>query len=172
MDIVMLPRVLPTDEVGWAIRQLRERKRAGVVRHNTDDTYTLFYLSDLGRARTQKLSTMEQVPNGSPVVLLNSPYAAKYALDLVRPTRTAQAYEGMLADLGLSYAVAGETADTVMVVTEHESQTAALSTGGYECTGTPTHYFPQPMVSVGDACPLSPECDGPDGAQPTIRPIS
>ena len=171
MDTVMLPRVGAASEVEWALEQLRIRHRAGLVRRNMDDTYTLFFLSDLARARADRRSMMEQVQRGYPVLLLDElDVATATTLDLVRPIRTGHEWEKVLARSGLSYALVGESEDMVMIVTEHEWQTEMLSTGGYECTGTPTHYFPEPRVKVGDLCPRIPECSGPWGSHPTIKP--
>jgi hypothetical protein len=171
MDTVMLPLVWSRSEINQALEEARLRRRAGVVRYNPDDTYTLFYLSDLGRARIRGLTFMEQVPGGHPAALLDTTRAAALNLDLVRPSLTAPAFERVLADMGLDFAVAGQSRDMVMIVTLHERQTDSLSTGGYECSGTPTHYFPDPDVSDGQLCPLRPECSAAPG-QPTIRPRS
>jgi hypothetical protein len=168
MDSVMIPLVWPTSEVEWALEQLRKRQRAGLVRHNTDDTYTLFFLSDLAHARADGQRRMEQVRGGHPVLLLDASNSA--TLDLVRPSRTRLQWEQILANSGLRYALAGESPDMVMIVTGHETDSKDLSTGGYQCTGTPTHYFPEPRVSDGDLCPMIPECSGPGGTRPTIKP--
>lgn len=168
MDTVMLPLVWPVSEVEWALEQLRKRQRGGLVRHNIDDTYTLFSLGDLARARAHDRRMMEQVQGGHPVHLLDAADAA--TLDLVRPLKTGRGWEQILDKFGLMYALAGESQDTVMIVTRHETETAKLSSGGYKCTGTPTHYFPDPRVSPGDLCPMIPECSGPGGMQSTIQP--
>jgi hypothetical protein len=171
MDVTMLPMVWPGTAVREALDRLDEARRAGVVVQNFDDSYVLFYTGQLLRARDQMVATVGQVPGGHPVLLLDVGKAQQFSIDLVRPNRTADAYEKLLEANGVDYALAGESSDMAMVVTKHEGQTLALnSTGGYKCTGTPTHYFPEPRVDAGDPCPMYPECSTPDRSRPIVRP--
>jgi hypothetical protein len=138
---------------------------------NADDSYRLFYIGELLRARDLTVATMGQVAGGQPVLLLDVQKALQFGADLVRPNRTGNAYEDLLQAHGVDYALAGESFDTAMIVTLHEGQTALLNTsGGYKCTGAPKHYYPRPRVNAGDPCPGYPECSMPDGSQPTIVP--
>jgi hypothetical protein len=171
MDVTMLPLVWPGTAVQEALDRLNHAGRAGVVVQNFNDSYRLFYTGDLLRAREQMIATVGQVPGGEPVLLLDGGKAQQFGVDLVRPSRSADAYEKLLASQGVDYALAGESFDTAMVVTLHEEQTATLNaTGGYKCTGTPTHYFPAPRVNAGDHCPMYPECSMRDGSRPIVRP--
>lgn len=171
MDVVILPLLNHTETVAAALKCMRARERAGIVRQNKDDTQTLFYAGDLLRARAKRTRTLGDMLDGEKVVLLDIPRARKYRLDIVRPHRTRRGYETMLASAQADYSLVGGTADAAMIVTVSEDMTAGLSmTGGYECTGTPRHYFPRPRVQVGKPCPLRPECKLSGGGVPTIRP--
>ena len=169
MDVVMLPLVWPHSDITWALQQMRKHERGGVVMNDASDNYTLFYAGNLLRARAKHAVKMQQVEGGHPVVLPSDDHVQTFKLDLIRPNRTWQAYEQMLVNVKSSYALTGQSADAVMIVTQHEGQTATLMTGGYECNGTPTHYFPEPRVWLGEDCPQFPECVGPGGTTPTIR---
>lgn len=170
MDSVMLPLVWASSKIDVALEQSRLHRRSGVVRSNIDDTYTLFYLSDLSRAKWHGLMQMEQVIGGHSTILLDAAHATVSNLDLVRPYLTQPQFETFLKSMNVQYAVAGVARDMVMIVTLHESQTDSLSSGGFECTGTPQHLFPDPDVADGQLCPLRPECINADGSDPTIRP--
>jgi hypothetical protein len=164
MDVVMVPLVWPGTPVGEALELLKRRERSGLVVQNPDESYHLLYAGDLLRARAAGVSTVGEVERRHRVLTLNAEWASTYALDLVTPRRTGQNYERFLATEGAEYALAGDSYDTVMIVTHHEGQTEALTmTGGYRCTGTPTHYFPEPRVSSGEQCPLYPECSQKSG---------
>lgn len=172
MDVVMLPLVSPQTPVPSALDLLRRRERSGLV-VESDNEYTLLYAGDLLRARARQIATVGEVPKARPVPLLDADQARKFDLDLVRPRRTWQSYERVLDSLGALYGLVGDSQDMAMIVTRHEGLTYMLkTTGGYECSGKPTHYFPEPRVSNGDDCPLYPECSAPGGGVPKIRPAS
>jgi hypothetical protein len=170
VDVVILPLLNHSETVSVALKRMREAERSGIVRHNKDDTHTLFYAGDLLRAAAKRVRRLADVREGEHVVLLDIRRAQKFKLDIVRPLRTASAYETMFASAHADYALVGETWQSAMIVTSSEDKTADLSmTGGYECTGKPRHYFPRPRVKVGQSCPLRPECKL-SGGVPTIRP--
>lgn len=171
VDVVTLPLVPPETQIGAALRILREQRRSGLVTRDRDGSnYRLLYAGDLLRARAAHTPTVGDVPDARPVLVLNARLAQSFALDLVRPMATGLSYERMLGERGFTYALAGESDDAVMIVTLREDLAYALrGTGGYECDGQPTHYFPQPRVNLRDPCPRYPECSRPDGAMPTIR---
>lgn len=171
MDVVVLPMVWPDTKVNVALEMLQAHRRAGVVRQDLNDTYRLLFAGDLLRARAAGVSVAGEVEGGRPIFLVDSSTATAFNADLIRPRRTWAAYEQMLDALDAHYGLVGETGNEAMIVTRHEDETVALSTtGGFECTGRPTHYFPEPRVSVGEVCPLFPECSRSDGTTPTIRP--
>jgi hypothetical protein len=173
MDVVILPLISPDTSVMTALGLLRDRQRSGLVVEQLSEEYTLLYSGDMLRARAAKISWIGQVPGGRPMLRLRIEHARKYELDLVRPLKTWQSYERMLASNGVNYALSGSSRDTAVVVTLHEGLAEMLMmTGGYECSGTPTHYFPEPRVRVGERCPLYPECSAPGGGVPKIRPAS
>src|SRR6266545_5886271 len=105
MDVTMLPMVWPGTSVGEALDLLNQRGRAGVVMQNVDDTYRLLHAGDLLRARAKQVGTIGQINAGRPVLLLDDTKAKQFNLDLVRPVRTADAYEKMLAAHDMDYAL-------------------------------------------------------------------
>jgi hypothetical protein len=168
----MIPLVWPQEQVSSALDLLHHRERSGLVVHSSADTYQLLHAGDLLRARDVDISVVGSVTGGYEVFVVEPPIAQSFGVDLVRPGRTPGQYEDMLDKHTTQYALVGETYDTAMIVTRHESQAEALKiSGGYECSGSPTHYFPQPRVSLGDRCPEYPLCSSPDGVVPTIRPV-
>jgi hypothetical protein len=166
MDVVVLPLVWQQFEVGPLLELLRRRDRSGLVVHHQLDgpeRYRLLYAGALMEARRDQVPTVGQVPGGHAVQVVDDDIARSFGLDLVRPHRTWQQYEAMLDRHSVTYALVGETADAAMVVTRHERETELLSSGArYRCNGPNWHGFPEPRVSIGDACPRQPECGRPD----------
>jgi hypothetical protein len=171
MDVVMIPLVRPQEQVSSALDLLYRRERSGLLVQSPSDTYRLFHAGDLLRGRAADISVVERVTGGYEVLVVELSVAQSFGVDLIRPFRTPRQCEGMLDRYRARYALVGEAYDTAMIMTRHEGQAAALTmTGGYECSGLPTHRFPEPRVSVGDRCPENPHSSGPDGGVPTIRP--
>lgn len=171
MDVVVLPLVWSHTTVSEALDLLQQHKRSGVVCHGTDDRYQLIYAGDLLRARARAASTIALVGERHPVLLVDEQRARPFGVDAIRPRRTPLQYEHLFDASKVQYGLVGEAADVVLIVTRHEGQTQTLtSTGGYECNGSPTHYFPEPRVTVGQVCPQYPLCSTVDGSKPTIRP--
>jgi hypothetical protein len=171
MDVVILPLVWHTTPVAEALEMLKDNKRAGVVRENPDGTYRLLFAGDLLRARATAKTLVEQVQGGRDILLMDAPMATSANVDLVRPHRTWQPWEHLLDARAVEYALIGANSEHVMLVTRHESLKDMLSTtGGFECTGTPTHFFPEPEVGVNMDCPLFPACQRTDGTTPKIQP--
>ena len=171
MYVIAIPLVVSDTRVTDAIELLRRRQRSGLVVDRANDHYHLLHAGDLLRARANKTVVVADVPGGHPVHLLDIGSAQKFGLDLIRPNRTPVEYERMFkAQKVTDYALVGDSGDTAVIVTRHEPQGDSLMmAGGYECSGTPTHYFPEPRVSVGEECPQYPECSDPSGT-PKIRP--
>jgi hypothetical protein len=171
MDVIVLPLVWPNTPVAGALEMLHTYKRAGVVRQGWDDTYRLLYAGDLLRAREDGIAEVGQIDAGESVMIVEMPAVTTFSIDIVRPRRTEPQYEQMLDAHGMTYGLVGETSREVMIVTRHEDETETLSgTGGYECTGTPKHFFPRPRVQVNTNCPRYPACSRADGTIPKIRP--
>jgi len=171
MDVVILPLVWQTTPVGDALEMLKDSKRAGVVRENPDGTYRLLFAGDLLRARAAGKTLVEHVQGGRDVLLTDASMAASANVDLVRPHRTWQPWEQLLDARAVEYGLIGANSEHVMLVTRHEGLKDMLSaTGGFECTGTPTHFFPEPEVKVNTNCPLFPACQRADGTTPQIQP--
>lgn len=171
MDVVFLPLVWPATSVKDALDLLREYKRAGLVCQMQNDLYQLMYAGDLLRARAHAATTIADVHQRRPVLLVDEVRARPFGVDIVRPRRTSLQFEKLFDFSNVQYGLVGEASDMCLIVTRHEGQTEALRlTGGYECNGTPTHYFPEPRVTVGQVCPEFPLCSRPDGSTPTIRP--
>lgn len=166
MDAIIVPLVTQQAEVEPSMQLLQRRERSGLVVHHdleSPDRYRLLYAGDLMTARRDGVPTVGQVPGGHPVQVVDAVLAGSFGLDLVRPHRTWQQYELMLARHGVDYALVGEVGDAAMVVTMHEGQTQTLSTSAfYRCDGPNWHGFPEPRVSIGDPCPRRPECGRPD----------
>ncbi len=144
-----------------AVTLLKERRRSGLVVEKDEEHYRLHYIGALLKARDDgKPATVGQLKGGHDLLIPDQKTTTRFGLDLIRPLRTGTAYEAALDDSRREYALVGEVGDTVAVVTRHELLTEMLvdSTGGYRCTGSPTHYFPEPGVHVNDRCPQRGEC--------------
>jgi CBS domain-containing protein len=172
MDVVTVPLVSPASTVEQALAAMNGARRAGVVVEEAPDRYRLLFAGDLLRARASNVPVVGAIGGGEAVVLVDPLLAQSFQIDLVRPSRSPLAYEQMLDARGSSFGLVGEGPADVMLVTRHEGLGEMLTlTGGYECTGSPRHYFPQPYVTAGQQCPLYPAC-AVDGAPPsTIRPV-
>ncbi|MEO8076574.1 MAG: hypothetical protein ABI818_09620 [Acidobacteriota bacterium] len=170
MDVVTLPLVYSQAPVAQALELLRQYQRAGVVRYADNDTYELLFAGNLLRARAAGKTTVGEVEGGRRILIADAPIAREFHIDAVRPHRTYQQVEQMLDARGAQYALIAAANAEVMIITRHEGLKEMLSaTGGFECDGTPTHYFPEPDVALGQKCPLIPECSRPDGNPPTIQ---
>jgi CBS domain-containing protein len=170
MDVVMLPLVDARTTVSDALAIMTRQRRAGVVVQRNDDDYTILDAGTLLRARARGVTRVNRVAGAEKVQLLSPAVARKHRVDIVRPQRTWAQYEAMLEKADRRYSLVGASNDTAMVVTASEQLTAALSmAGGYECTGTPRHFFPKPRVNPGATCPDYPICKVHGGGVSKIR---
>lgn len=170
MDSVELPLFLPDESISNALSELRAKNRSGLV-VGEGNGYLLLYAGDLLRARASGATTLRDVANGEPVVILENHHIQQFQLDLTTPKNTWKEYEKFLQSVGSRYTLTGTTRDTAMVVTASETDVMALTlTGGYQCDGTPTHSFPRPRVGDGQDCPMWPECSRSDGQRPKVHP--
>ena len=170
MDLVTVPLLSPNDEISSALDLLKRVRRSGLVRQDATDVYTLLYIGRLRRAQAKGLARLEDCEGGHRIVVLDLPLAGTFGLDLVRPLRTAVEYEQMLDARAAEYALVAENVRDVMLVTRYERLTVMLSaTGGYECTGNPTHFYPDPDVQLGDKCPERAECWVDGAPEPIIQ---
>jgi hypothetical protein len=173
MDSLVLQLVRPSTSVVDALELLKASRRGGLVRQNPYpyDSYDLIYAGALLRARAKGVRLISGVTEAETIMFVDMPTVRSFDLDAVKPFQTADSYEKLLDHHRVSFGIVGETTADVMIVTRHEWQTAALSvTGGFQCNGTPTHYFPMPSVALGQRCPEYPLCSRPDGLVPTIEP--
>ena len=170
MDVVTLPLVYSQAPVSHALELLQQHRRAGVVRYTENDIYDLLFAGNLLRARAAKKKTVGDVEGGRRILIADAAIAMEFNVDAVRPHRTYQQVEEMLDVHGAQYALIGAASTEVMLITRHEGLKEMLSmTGGFECDGTPTHYFPEPDVALGQKCPRIPECSRADGKPPKIQ---
>lgn len=171
MDSVKLPSFSSTARVDDALDQLRVKKRSGLVIKGIRKQ-RLLHTGDLLYAQAEGILTLGDVERGQPVLLLQDKDIAKFKLDSAKPERTGKQYERYLHSIKHRYTLIDTTGDSVMVVTASELDALALTdTGGYECDGNPTHYFPLPRVIPGQTCPLWPACGRPGGGKTKIRPV-
>jgi hypothetical protein len=170
MEVVTLPLVEPDVTVPEALGRLTAAGRAGVVIADPG-RYVLLYAGDLLRARDAGVAQVGAIPTAESVAIMDSTLAERFGVDLVRPRLSPDSYERLLDDRQANYVLIGEGPRDVMLVTRHEGLEEMLAlTGGYECTGNPRHYFPQPYVTVGQTCPLFPACAVAGAPPSTIRP--
>lgn len=172
MDSVEIPFLLPNTRIDSALSELRARKRAGLVMKGKSKSRVL-YAGDLLYGRKSGVVTLGDVETGSAIVTLQDKDITKFKLDLDEPTRTWKQYESFLRSVDCGYTLLGTSGSSARIVTVSEEYGTALRlTGGYECDGEPTHYFPLPRVVIGENCPLWPACRPKDGGtgKPKIRP--
>jgi hypothetical protein len=159
VDVVTLPLVRHDTTVEEALEAMNAWRRSGVVVLDQTDDYRLFFAGDLLRARANKIQQCGEAEGGKRLVIVDPPLVQQFSLDLVRPRRSWAQYEQMLDSQQSSFALVGEGNNEVLLVTRHEELEQMLTlTGGYECTGAPRHYFPEPYVTNGAQCPLYPAC--------------
>jgi hypothetical protein len=160
MDAVTLPLVEPGVTIANAVKLLKERQRSGLVVEKSKEHYRLHYIGGLLEARDEgKPATVGGLKGGYDLLIPDQKITTRFGLDLIRPFRTGDAYVAALTEGGRDYALIAKVRDTVAVVTRKEDFGRMLSdtAGGYRCTGPDTHYFPEPGVHVGKACP---KCHG------------
>jgi hypothetical protein len=173
MDTIDLPlyRSDFNKSLAEVLSHLKERQRGGLVL-KTEDQYQLFYLGDLLECQATGATQLSAVQGGKPIQLLHNNDALTYQVDLIRPQQSAVGYTQLLKAYGRDYALAGETDDVALLITRSEQFGYALRvTGGYQCNGTPTHFFPYPRVVAGQTCPKYPECQLPDNSVTKIVPL-
>jgi hypothetical protein len=171
----MIPFLSESLTVSKALDALKQRGRSGMVVESPAHGYRVLFTGDLLQARASRISRVAaiELPADRTCVLLDMPQARRYGVDLVRPWKTSGKFSKLLTQLNTEFALAGVTSDTVMIVSARETWVEAMNmTSGYECTGTPTHYFPEPRVRPNQRCPRYPLCSLPGGGVPTIRPSS
>ena len=123
MDVVIVPLVNQDAKVGALLELLDRRERSGLVVHQFlegTQQYRLLYAGPLIEARRENVPTVNQVPGGHTVLVVDDAIARSFGLDLVRPRFTWTQYETMLDRHGVQYALVGETSDAAMVVTRQE----------------------------------------------------
>lgn len=170
MDSVEIPLCSAGETIDGALGELRAKNRSGVVVQSAGG-YRLLHAGDLLYARDKGLATLGDVDDGQPVILLQEEHVKEFRLNTTNPKSTWHEYEAFLRDVAHRYTLLSTTGNTAMIVTASELDTLALTlTGGYQCDGTPTHYFPQPRVSDGEDCPKWPECTGPGGGKSKVHP--
>jgi hypothetical protein len=169
MDTVALPLLGSHSSVASAIAQLGRQGRSGLIVEQGDN-YRVLHAGDLLRARRDGIEKLSEVGEGEPVMLLAPSHIASFGLDPIRPLRSQAQYQEFLTQSKRNYGLVGATRDVAMIVTVSElyAQTLTL-TGGFQCDGSPTHYFPLPNVVLGQYCPKYPECSCPSGRRPTIE---
>ncbi len=171
MDSVKLPFLTRETSVDEALMRLRERQRSGVV-IEVPHTHVLLHTGDLLYGRAKRVKTLGDIGVGERVILLRDKQFTQFNLDPVHPERTGRQFEVFLNNVGHRYALIGTHGDTVTIVTASELDTMALTqTGGYQCDGNPTHYFPLPRVVSGQVCPMWPACSKIDNSKPKIYPV-
>jgi len=161
MDVVSLPVVMEDATVTSALELLRHHDRSGLIVDRGAADFLLHYAGDLLRARDAGIEHVAGVDGGHPVLLTEQ--GPSLVRNLVG-TPQGERLESLMDSQGREYAVvAGSLGDGEMVevVTRHERQTQTLMAGGgYQCSRTPPHYFPEPRVKLGQACPLCPRAGG------------
>ena len=175
MDVITIPFVPMSISVSKALEVLKQHGRSGLVAESPDSGFRVLYTGDLLQARASRITRLAGIdlPDTRRCELLDMPRARRYGVDVIRPTATIDEFSKLFTVLDAEFALTGVTRDTVMIVTLRESQVEAMRmTGGYECTGTPTHYFPEPRVRPNQKCPKYPLCSESGGGVPTIRPTA
>jgi hypothetical protein len=170
MDSVDIPFFSGGESIATALKQMRAKNRSGVVVEG-EGGYQLLHAGDLLYARDKGLAALGEVGGGHPVILLQKEHVKEFELNSVNPKSTWEEYETLLQNVGHRYTLLSATGNTATLVTASELDALSLTlTGGYQCDGTPTHYFPQPRVSDGEDCPKWPECNCPGGRKPKVHP--
>ena len=163
MDSIDVPLCAAGQTIDGALDELRAKNRSGVVVESAGG-YRLLHAGNLLHARDRGLGTLGDVDGGQPVILLQAQHVREFRLDTTSPKNTWQEYQTFLRGASHRYTLLSATGSTAMLVTALEKDVLALTlTGGYQCDGTPTHYFPEPRVNDGEDCPKWPECAGPGG---------
>jgi len=170
MDSLDVPLCSSHESIVNALEDLRARNRSGIVVQGKAG-YSLLHAGDLLYARDKGLTTLADISGGEPVIGLQKHHAKEFSLSVEFPASTSTEYETFLRSINHRYTLLSATGQSATIVTASESDAGALRlTGGYQCDGTPTHYFPRPRVSDGEVCPKWPECSRPDAKKPTVHP--
>lgn len=171
MDVISLPLLSNQDSLHLALARLKSHERAGVVVHENYHQFRLLHAGELLAAREAGQQFLFEVAGGESVDVMTLTDAMNHELDLVQPLQTPVSYQNMFSTIASQFALVGADHDMAMIVTRSESDVEALhSPGGYECNGTPKHYFPRPKVKAGDSCPRCLPGILPGGGTPVISP--
>jgi hypothetical protein len=153
MDVLWLPVIWPNDTLDNVLAAIDSAGRSAAVVQQ-DDGYELVWVGSVLEAQARGAVTLAQVTDREPVHVADVSDAAMHGVDLVRPLRTPAQYEHLLDKVSCAYAVVAHAHQTALVVTQHEGQTAEASHANrYYCDGASTHFFPKPVVGVGQPCP-------------------
>lgn len=166
-DVVNLPLVEHTATVAAALKRMG-RARAGIVVKWPDDAHSLVLAGALLRARDAGVELVSGVPGVHLVTPHRSNTRARQIADQIglmevfdktKDQIARSVYTQLFRKIGYDYAIAGSSNRMARVITGSPRVAAMLNmSGGYQCTGTPRHYFPDPFVEVDDPCPEVPLC--------------
>ncbi len=171
MEPIKLPFFSSITRIDDALDQMRAKRRSGLVVEGLSAP-KLLYAGDLLYARKEGAVTLGDIQRGEPLILLLNKRIVEFPVGSVEPKGKKKQYERHLKSPEQRYALVGTSGESAMVVAASESYALAVTlTGGYECDGNPTHYFPLPRVIAGQTCPLWPACSRPDGTKSKVRPV-
>lgn len=173
MDVISLPLLSNQDSLHLALARLKSYERAGVVVREDSDHFRLLHAGKLLTARADGYQLLSQVAGGEEVYVMTSVDVSNYSVDLVQPLATPGQYQSMFnaPAFAFDFALVGVDQDIAMIVTRSETKKEALQgSGGYECNGTPKHFFPEPRVTARQNCPLCIPGSLPGGGTPIISP--
>lgn len=161
MDVIGLPTVYSRTSAASALDAMKRAGRRAVALRAGNDIRVVLE-DDLERLSAEVELAKLGDRSGYSATVLTAEVVREYGLDCVDPWQTSRAYETMLDALRVDFAVFGVSPETALLVTRSESLARKISTGGYHCTGNPSHYFAGPTVSPGKPCPLGPGTIVPD----------
>jgi hypothetical protein len=171
MDIVNLPLLSLTTTIPEALNVLKLSQRSGLVVRDAQ-AVRLLHTGDLLYARAAGTHTLGDIHDLRIAIQPTSQHIERFKLDLGKPTNTGSQYEAFLSANHYRYAFLDSDQGHARIVTLSELDALGLTlTGGYQCDGSPTHYFPLPRVIVGQDCPLWPRCSRMDGSRPQVEPV-
>jgi hypothetical protein len=171
MDIVSLPLLSLKTTIPEALDAVKRSQRSGLVVRDAQ-AVRLLHTGDLLYARAAGTKTLGDIHDLRIAIQATPLHVERFKLDLDEPTNTRPEFEAFLSTNHYRYAFLDSNQGHARIVTLSELDALALTlTGGYQCDGSPTHYFPLPRVIVGQDCPLWPRCSRTDGSRPKVEPV-
>jgi hypothetical protein len=155
MDVVELPLLPMGTPLRSAITIMRSQNRSAVAAQEAG-IYWLFTAGQIYAGSAHHAQALSDLDKKVSVPAIPKSDIEAAGADLRNPHLTWRQFEELLDQKATQYAIIASVADSVTIVTRHETLAAKVSVGPKDCycSGPNEHEFPPPPARAGDLCPL------------------